>query len=372
MFFVKRKRVTGNQQHFGRKKQMLSSTGPLPHATIGEFLYPRCYSRFRRISFPIAESVLCLSVVDCLTTSILDQWAEQSPQQLVDVTQQLSRDVWNSVRHLSVSADDLWVRLGRGYELAQTSFGPSVLPEDVILLVLVAASGRCDKPVISSSLSSSCKSLTFLKNTSLLLAKMFRRQPSSFQLQLQHSNVMLGQQLNVVDAEFFSTLRYATVARDVETLIPQPADVLPSSSSKVPRKIVIHMDDIRLFLNPPAPKVVAPVKLPPPIVAPVVVRPVPMRPLAAPSSPAAARGRPHEEQRIFRPSNMVGTPTSQRSHQQQPTYDHHYHHQYHGEEPSVQSISLDETYLHVANQTVGDDGRPSQTMWEQRQAYAPY
>lgn len=220
--------------------------------TLGEFLYPQCYARYRLLSPPLANCTVALAVLEGISGSALEDFLVHSPKDFYELTQHVCRDLWSSLKHLSVGMEDLWIRLGRGFEMRTTSFRDAVLDDDVVLLVVLPTSDRVDEPVIHASITSSSKNPHLLKTSSNFLAKRFKRQPSQFSIQLNHLHLAKGGHLERYDAEFFVMLKYATISRDFEG-VPAAGlitSVSTSLASRNPYVMTCTMDDVRNYLTP--------------------------------------------------------------------------------------------------------------------------
>jgi hypothetical protein len=220
---------------------------------LGEFLYPQGYARFRHIPFSPQQSLIMVSVLDGVSSNMLEEMLAEFPHDFHEFTQVICRDLWNALKHLSVPMEDVWIRVARGIELSATStFHSLVLADDVILLVLIPTAGRVDAPVLESCLSSTSRSATAFRNGTTFLQKKFHR-PSHYSIGLTHSTVFRGSNVRASDLDFLGSLKYATLSRESDGYYSSGSVVHQKSS--VPQKsvvqIVVRMDEIRSWLAPP-------------------------------------------------------------------------------------------------------------------------
>lgn len=271
-----------------------------------EFLHPDAFGRHRSLTtWGVRDALVSVCVLEGLPYTVLDELLADAPLLFNECSQCLCRDVWLAVRHLSVDAQDIRIRIGRGRELTSTAFQDAVLADDIVVVILVSTVDRFDVPVLESSLGTTARGLSVLRTTSDFFAKKIGLSPMAT-VRLAHPVLLKGSALRPADVELLHSLRYAVLSRDMDHFIASGASaalqsvprnaLLTSQNGPTIRRTAttcrsfrmkVHMDDIRQYLAPPPPppRNIAPQTKPPKVLPPEVlpepVRVVKYRPLVS-------------------------------------------------------------------------------------------
>jgi hypothetical protein len=229
---------------------MLNVNGNTWGADIGTFLFANGNVNLRSLTFPLTSAIVAVGIVDGATLQQLETFAREFPKEFIDFTQALRHDVWSGLKHLSVSFEDVWLRITRPQEFINTSFAKLAASGEVALLFVINLHGRCDLPAVAASFQGISRSPDMLKSASAAFARVFTRH-TTHRIFLRHAAVASGGELTRTDTLFFSTLLYVSTFTMVDSLCEDRTVAAARCEDPAETMIKITMDEIHDFLYPP-------------------------------------------------------------------------------------------------------------------------
>lgn len=210
------------------------------------FYTPR-EARSCALTFPLAEAIISVSLLDGITLQQLESLAGNFPREFSEFTQSIRHDLWSAMKHLSVQFEDVWIRLLRGQDLKSGTFRRHACINQVALVAVIHVGGRLDRAAVATCFQSVSCSLDALRSASFKFAKLFLRHTTA-RIVLRTGTVISGTDLPPADHLFFSTMLYVSSASIVDVQL-QELSLVNAGSTDV--FITISMDDVKDFLHPP-------------------------------------------------------------------------------------------------------------------------
>ena len=208
------------------------------------FLYPRAHTRHSSLSFPVEESVVCVTLLEGLVDRHVQSLSAHQPHHHVQLLQMLRHDVWTAVQHLSVSFEDVWIYLAPLHALTtavdQTPLSESVLPRPslkakantIALVAVVRAQQRFDHCVLVTSLQAACQGGPFLfRRTTQFLSSLFKHINSSFILSSNLQWCGAGVALSDSDKSVLQGLQYVSSTNQLEDAITPKGPSTPGDTN---------------------------------------------------------------------------------------------------------------------------------------------